>query len=128
MSNREDDADVIIIGAGHNGLTAACYPARAGLDGLVVEVGDQVGGVTATNATLPQAPEHLFHEGAIQLTGIFRMSGIAEDLNLASHGLEQIPVDPAHIQLGPDGSSLGIWKDRERTIAELRRFSRKDAQ
>ena len=66
------EVDVIVVGAGHNGLTAACYMAREGMDVLVVEAGDQIGGMTATNATLPEAPEHLFNEGAIQLTGIFR--------------------------------------------------------
>jgi phytoene dehydrogenase-like protein len=125
---RPDEADVIIVGAGHNGLTAACYLARAGLDVLVVEASDQIGGMTATNATLPEAPEHYFNEGAIQLTGIFRTSGIAEELGLARYGLNLVPVDPAHLQLGADGSSLGIWRDRQRTIRELERFSRNDAR
>jgi phytoene dehydrogenase-like protein len=122
------EVDVIVVGAGHNGLTAACYMARAGMDVLVVEAHDQIGGMTATNATLPAAPEHRFNEGAIQLTGIFRLSQIAQELDLPRHGLREIPVEPAHLQLGPDGSSLGIWKDRNRTIAELERFSRNDAR
>src|SRR4051812_19357430 len=122
------EVDVIVGGGGHNGLTAGCYLARAGLDVLVVEAAGQIGGMTATNATLPDAPEHRFNEGAIQLTGIFRLSEIARELDLPRHGLREIPVDPAHLQLGPDGSSLGIWKDRERTIAELERYSRKDAR
>lgn len=122
------EVDVIIVGAGHNGLTAGCYLAREGMDVLVVEAGDQIGGMTATNATLDDAPEHLFNEGAIQLTGIFRLSEIAQELNLPAYGLREIPVDPAHLQLGPDGSSLGIWLDRERTIRELQRFSQKDAR
>lgn len=128
MRSKDDSADVIIIGAGHNGLTAGCYLAKAGLDVLVLEANDQTGGMTATNATLPEAPEHLFNEGAIQLTGVFRLSGIAQELDLPRYGLKEVAVDPAHIQLGPDGSSLGIWRDRERTIRELTRFSRKDAQ
>jgi phytoene dehydrogenase-like protein len=123
-----DDVDVIVIGAGHNGLTAACYLARAGMDVLVVEANDQIGGMTATNATLPEAPDHRFNEGAIQLTGIFRLSGIARELDLPRYGLREIPVDPAHMQLGPDGTSLGIWKDRERTAGELERFSPADAR
>jgi phytoene dehydrogenase-like protein len=122
------EVDVIVVGAGHNGLTAACYLARAGMDVLVVEAGEQVGGMTATNATLPEAPEHRFNEGAIQLTGIFRLSGIAQELDLARYGLREVPVDPAHLQLGPDGTSLGIWKDRERTARELERYSRADAK
>lgn len=122
------EVDVIIVGAGHNGLTAGCYLARAGLDVVVLEAHDQIGGMTATNATLPEAPQHRFNEGAIQLTGIFRLSQIAQDLNLYAYGLQEIPVDPAHLQLGPNGESLGIWMDPQRTARELRRYSERDAR
>jgi phytoene dehydrogenase-like protein len=122
------EADYLIIGAGHNGLTAACYLARAGFRVAVLEASPTVGGMTSTNAILSKAPGHYFNEGAIQLTGIFRLSGVAEDLELHRYGLQQISVDPAHIQLAPDGSSLAIWKDASRTADELRRFSPKDAR
>jgi phytoene dehydrogenase-like protein len=122
------EVDVVVIGAGHNGLTAGCYLARDGMDVLVVEASEEIGGMTATTATLSEAPEHLFNEGAIQLTGIFRLSQIAQELDLPRYGLREIPVEPAHLQLGPDGSSLGIWRDRERTMHELARFSKRDAQ
>jgi phytoene dehydrogenase-like protein len=122
------ETDVVIVGGGHNGLTAGCYLAREGLDVLIVEAHHTIGGMTATTATLPTAPEHKFNEGAIQLTGIFRLSEIAAELNLPAFGLEEIPIDPAHLQLGADGSSLGIWKDRNRTIRELERYSKKDAR
>src|SRR5204863_7255248 len=62
------------------------------------------------------------------VAGTFRVAGSARDLALARYGLREVPVDPAHLQLGPDGSSLGIWGDRERTIRELSRFSVKDAR
>jgi phytoene dehydrogenase-like protein len=120
--------DVVIVGAGHNGLTAGCYLARDGMKVLVVEASPTVGGMTSTNATLETAPGHYFNEGAIQLTGIFRLSGIAEELELPRFGLREIPVDPAHIQLAPDGSSFAVWESAERSADELRRFSRKDAQ
>jgi len=45
------------------------------------------------------------------------MQRLAAELNLPSFGLCEVPVEPAHLQLGPDGSSLGIWRDRERTSA-----------
>ena len=120
--------DVVIVGAGHNGLTAACYLAREGLQVLVVEASPTVGGMTSTNATLASAPGHFFNEGAIQLTGIFRLSGIAQELELAKFGLREIPVDPAHVQLAPDGSSFAVWKDVDRSVAELRHFSKQDAR
>ncbi|OHV05232.1 phytoene desaturase family protein [Mycobacterium talmoniae] len=122
------ETDFVIVGAGHNGLTAGCYLAREGHQVTVVEASPTVGGMTSTNATLPSAPGHFFNEGAIQLTGIFRLSGVAEELELHKYGLRQISVDPAHVQLAPDGSSLAIWKDASRTADELRRFSPKDAR
>jgi phytoene dehydrogenase-like protein len=120
--------DVIVVGAGHNGLTAGCYLAKAHKQVLILEAGSRIGGMTATNAIIPEAPQHLFNEGAIQLTGIFRLSGVAEELELHKYGLREIPVDPAHIQLAPDGSSLAIWKDASKTADELRHFSPKDAR
>ena len=122
------EADYVIVGAGHNGLTAACYLARAGHRVAVLEASPTIGGMTSTNATLSSAPGHVFNEGAIQLTGIFRLSGVAEDLELHKYGLQEISVDPAHVQLAPDGSSLAVWKDASRTADELRRFSPKDAR
>src|SRR5271154_473904 len=122
------EVDYLVIGAGHNGLTAACYLARAGFQVAALEASPTVGGMTSTNATLPSAPGHYFNEGAIQLTGIFRLSGVAEELELHKYGLQTISVDPAHVQLAPDGSSLAIWKDASRTADELRRFSPKDAR
>uniref|UniRef100_UPI003F9E10D8 phytoene desaturase family protein n=1 Tax=Mycobacterium sp. TaxID=1785 RepID=UPI003F9E10D8 len=127
-TNLPTEADYVVIGAGHNGLTAACYLARAGFRVAVLEASPTVGGMTSTNATLSSAPGHYFNEGAIQLTGIFRLFGVAEDLELHKYGLQQISVDPAHVQLAPDGSSLAIWKDASRTADELRRFSPKDAR
>ena len=82
MAIQTSNPDVIIVGAGHNGLTAGCYLAKAGKRVLIVEASDRVGGMTATNATLPEAPNHLFNEGAIQLTGIFRKLGVANRVQL----------------------------------------------
>src|ERR1700745_457738 len=71
-------ADVIVVGAGHNGLTAACYLAKAGLDVLVVEGSPTVGGMTFTNPTIPGAPDPLVNEGAIEASLIL-ISSIARD-------------------------------------------------
>jgi phytoene dehydrogenase-like protein len=121
-------ADVIIVGAGHNGLTAACYLAKAGVDVLVVEASPTVGGMTSTNALLPEAPEHRFNEGAIHATGVFRASSIPLDLDLKRYGLNELIVDPVHVQLGPEGDSIAIWSDRRRTIEDIRRVSPRDAR
>jgi phytoene dehydrogenase-like protein len=121
-------ADVIIVGAGHNGLTAACYLARTGLDVLVLERSPTFGGMTSTNALIPEAPDHLFNEGAIHATGIWREARIAEELGLARFGLRPLPVDPIHVQLGPDGDSIAVFGDVRRTVEDIRRVSPHDAR
>ena len=119
-------SDVIVVGAGHNGLVAACYLAKAGLRVTVVEASPTVGGMTCTNPSIPEAPEHMINEGAIQAS-LFRATTIESDLQLARYGFKQIPVDAHHAHLDPDGASLVIWTDPQKTADELRYFSRKDA-
>jgi phytoene dehydrogenase-like protein len=125
-SHNGSHSDIIVIGAGHNGLTAAAYLQKAGRQVTVVEASPTVGGMTSTYATIPGAPGHLVNEGAVQAS-LFRATTISHDLQLGRYGLREVEADPQHMHLGPDGESLGIWRDPNRTAAELRRFSRKDA-
>jgi phytoene dehydrogenase-like protein len=119
--------DVIIVGAGHNGLVAACYLAKEGRSVTVVEASPTIGGMISTNAIFPEAPAHLVNEGGIQAS-LFRSSGIETDLCLARYGFKQIIADPLHVHLDPEGPSLAFWHDPDRTVEELRYFSPKDAR
>lgn len=120
-------ADVIVAGGGHNGLVAACYLARAGVDVLVVEAHETLGGMTATNPMAPEAPDHQINEASIHAS-LFRNTNINQELELSSRfGLRMRRIDPAHVHLGPEGESIAMWVDPERTASEMRRFSRKDA-
>ncbi|MHB8691763.1 MAG: phytoene desaturase family protein [Solirubrobacteraceae bacterium] len=127
-SGRMRAAEVVVVGAGHNGLVAACYLAKAGIDVLVVERWETPGGMTSTNAMAPEAPEHLINEASIHAS-LFRTTNIDAELELSARfGLRQRLIDPAHVHLGPEGESIAMWRDPMRTVEEMRRFSRRDAQ
>lgn len=118
----------MVVGSGHNGLVAAAYLAKAGLDVLVVEAAPTAGGMTSTNPFAPEAPEYTINEASIQAS-LFRTTTIDRDLGLSRHyGLRQTVIDPAHFQLSADGASLGLWRDPRKTAAELEYFSKKDAR
>ncbi|WP_354700210.1 hypothetical protein DSM112329_00475 [Paraconexibacter sp. AEG42_29] len=122
-----DGAEVIVAGGGHNGLVAACFLAKAGLDVLVVEAHSTPGGMTATNEFLPEAPGHMINEASIHAS-LFRTTNIDAELGLsARHGLKMRPIDPAHVHLGFEGESIAMWRDPQKTADEIRHFSRKDA-
>jgi phytoene dehydrogenase-like protein len=125
--SKEASADVIIAGGGHNGLVAACYLAKAGVDVLVVEAHTKVGGMTATSPMLG-LETHLINEGSIQAS-LWNASTIDAELELSTkYGLEPVFCDPFHVHLGPKEESLAFWRDYRKTAEEIARFSTKDAK
>ena len=114
--------DAIVVGAGHNGLTAACYLARAGLTTLVVERRDIVGGCCVTEEIAPGCKASTTSYIASMLR-----PEVIRDLRLAEHGLRMVPCDPALQVPFPDGQLVSWWSDRERVVAELRKISGRDA-
>lgn len=124
---RAESADVIVIGSGHNGLVAACYLAKAGLDVTVLEANEWIGGCTSTSALIPEAPQHMIGPCAQDFC-LIRLSTIVKDLDLRRYGYAEIEVDPAYVIPGPDGSTLAFWRDPIRTAQEIRRFSKRDSR
>jgi phytoene dehydrogenase-like protein len=114
--------DAIVIGAGHNGLTAAAYLSRGGLSTLVVERRDIIGGCCVTEEIAPgcRASTTSYIASMLRPT-------IIRDLDLASHGLRMVPCDPGLLVPFPDGHVVPWWADRDRAIAEFRKLSARDA-
>lgn len=119
--------DVVVVGAGHNGLTAACYLAEAGRSVVVVEAAERVGGMTMSAPLVSGAPEHLLSPCAIDAV-YWRASTVERDLRLPEFGLRTVEHDPAWAWLGASGESLLLCRDVKRTIAEIERFSVGDAR
>lgn len=119
--------DVAIVGGGHNGLSAACYLAKAGKKVIVIEAQPKVGGMSASGYLIPGAPAHLVHSCALDLMSLRVHPLVPQELELERHGFRQVEMSPAYAYLHPDGASLVFWRDPQKTAAEIRRYSAKDA-
>lgn len=114
--------DAIIVGAGHNGLTAAAYLARAGWSVLALERRNVVGGAAVTEEVAPGCRVSSCSYIASMLT-----PAVIRDLELGRYGLKMVPCDPALNVPVADGGLLRLWADPLRTASELRRYSVRDA-
>ncbi|MEA2331645.1 MAG: hypothetical protein QOH58_1783 [Thermoleophilaceae bacterium] len=116
-------ADVAIIGAGHNGLVAAAYLARAGLSVAVFERRDVVGGACVTEELWPGVRA----SPAAYTLSLLRPR-IVKELELERHGLHVEVHDPYLFAPMPDGRRVVTWSDSRRTHAQLEAdWSRADA-
>lgn len=119
--------DVVVIGAGHNGLACAAYLARAGLEVLVLEAAAQPGGNTRTEElTLPG----FAHDSCSSAHVLIQSNPMLRDDELgllADHGLEYLYTDPAVVLPQADGDTLVMHRDLDATVEELARFSPEDA-
>ena len=118
-----DELDAIVIGGGHNGLVAAAYLAKAGLRALVLEQRGVVGGAAVTEEPWPGFRISTFSYAA----GLLRPQ-IVTDLELRRFGYQTYLLDPEMFVPLPDGRSLTLWNDDERTAQEIAHFSERDAR
>ncbi len=118
-----DTRDIVIIGAGHNGLVTAYYLAKAGLKPLLLERRPVAGGAAITDE---------FHPG-FKCSTLAHSSGplcpeILRDMQLDRYGLQMIQPDPRVFSPSPDGRALLLYGDPARSAGEMARFSKKDAE
>lgn len=118
--------DYVVIGAGHNGLSAACTLGQAGRSVAVVDQLPFLGGLSASVAWVPEAPNHLLSVGAMD-DMLMAQTPLAQELGLDQYGYQPIPLDAPYGWINEDGDTLLLFRDFDRTLSEIKRFSRKDA-
>src|SRR5437879_2103072 len=114
--------DVIIIGAGHNGLVTAAYLARAGWRVLVLERRELVGGACVTEALWPG-----FKVSTASYVNSLLRPEIIRDLELSRYGFELLPRSPSSFTPFPDGRFLLMGPDKHLTAQQVAKFSARDA-
>lgn len=114
--------DAVIVGAGHNGLVAASYLARAGLKVMVVEKNDWVGGAAVSRELYPG----FTYSNCSYVSSLFRPE-IMRDLELPKHGLQILPYEGGAV-FTEGGGYLGMFRDHEANRREIARHSPRDAE
>src|SRR5262249_20757115 len=115
--------DVVIIGAGHNGLVTAFYLAKAGFKPLVLERRSQVGGAAVTEEFSPGFRCSTLAHSAGPL-----LPEIVSDMHLARHGLKLMTPEIGVTALSPDGRALRLFNDTKLAVQEIANFSKRDAE
>ncbi|XP_057529020.1 uncharacterized protein LOC130807719 [Amaranthus tricolor] len=114
--------DAVIIGGGHNGLTAAAYLARGGLSVAVLERRHIIGGAAITEELIPGFK----FSRCSYLQSLLRPSVIKE-LELEKHGLKMLARNPSSFTPCLDGKYLLLGPDKELNRSEISKFSVNDA-
>jgi len=121
------DYDVVIIGAGHNGLTCACYLAKAGRKVLVLERRHIVGGAVCTQ-------DDLIHGYRLDVGSsahiMIHLTPVLRELELETRfGLEYLEMDPwAHYPILGTGTGISFYRSVAKTCESIARISPRDAE
>ena len=115
--------DVVIVGGGHNGLVTAAYLARAGRRVLVLERRELVGGCSVTEEIWPG-----YRVSTAAYLSSLLQDRIVRELELERFGYLVDPKDPAFFSVFPDGRHFFMWQDGRKTLDEIAKFSKRDAE
>jgi phytoene dehydrogenase-like protein len=113
--------DAIIIGGGHNGLTAAAYLAKAGRRVLVLERRHLLGGAAVTEEIVPGFKFTVYSYDISLLR-----PEVIQELQLYKHGLHLIPTEGSFVPM-EDGNYFAAYADEASSLDEIRRHSKRDA-
>ncbi len=123
--NSQKKYDVAVIGAGHNGLTCACYLAKAGLKVIVLERRHIAGGAVCTEDDLIEGYKIDVGSSAHIM---IHLTPVIKDLELEKFGLQYIDCDPFAFAPLADGSgAIYFWKDVDKTCESIAKISPEDA-
>jgi phytoene dehydrogenase-like protein len=115
--------DVVIIGAGHNGLTCANYLARAGLKTLVLEARPVLGGACVSEELVPGGTF-----SSCSFVQIMLRQEVVDDLELAKYGLVSIAPRMQEMGLWDDGDKVMFWQDADKTLKSIEQHNRADGE
>ena len=114
--------DVIVVGAGHNGLVAACYLARAGLNVLVLERNSYIGGAAVSRKLY----DGFTYSNCSYVCSLLRTE-IIRGLELPQYGLQIIPYDGGCTMMR-DGGHLALYDNHDALRREISRHSKRDGE
>jgi phytoene dehydrogenase-like protein len=117
-----EERDALVIGAGHNGLVAAAYLARAGMRVTIVEKNDRVGGAAVSRELYPG----FLYSNCSYVCSLFRPE-IMRDLELPRYGLQVLPYEGGAV-FTSGGGYLGMFRDHDANRREFARHSARDAE
>jgi phytoene dehydrogenase-like protein len=119
--------DVIVVGAGHNGLACAAYLARAGKRVLVLESRERVGGACTIEEPFPETHPGVRMSPCAYLAGLLHPL-VVEELGLPARGFHWTPAVNGLFVPFLDGTSVQLWDDDAACEAEVRWFAPGDVE
>jgi beta-carotene ketolase (CrtO type) len=123
--NYSSEFDAVVMGAGHNGLTCACYLAKAGLKVLVLEEYRSIGGMTITEEITLLGFKSDVYAFGYQLANL---PPVPAELELGNYGFELIRPEISFSHVFPNGKYAAMFPSIEETIGSINKFSTQDGK